>query len=95
MELEAACEQYKRALETNYVSQDQVSKMSAKFMELHVKVAFPAILCAGSALVREASPREGPRLCTCNGCDKTCTLVSLSISGFWEVSAFFLIHGVP
>lgn len=39
MELEAACEQYKRALETNYVSQEQVSKMSAKFMELHVKVA--------------------------------------------------------
>jgi len=41
MELEAACEQYKRALETNYVSQDQVSKMSSKFMEMHVKVALP------------------------------------------------------
>lgn len=39
MELEAACEQYKRTLETNNVSQEQVSKMSSKFMELHVKVA--------------------------------------------------------
>lgn len=46
MELEAACEQYKRALETNYVSQDQVSKMSAKFMEMHVKVAPSFSLCA-------------------------------------------------
>lgn len=45
MELEAACEQYKRALETNYVSQDQVSKMSAKFMEMHVKVAPSLSLC--------------------------------------------------
>jgi len=39
MELEAACEQYRRALETNSINQDQVSKMSAKFTELHVKVA--------------------------------------------------------
>ena len=38
MELEAACEQYRRALETNTINQEQVSKMSAKFMELHVKV---------------------------------------------------------
>jgi|SouAtlMetagenome_1021521.scaffolds.fasta_scaffold148945_1 hypothetical protein len=56
MELEAACEQYKRALETNYVSQEQVSKMSAKFMELHVKVAFPTIMCTGSAPVRGHPP---------------------------------------
>lgn len=39
MELEASCEQYRRALETNTINQDQVSKMSAKFTELHVKVA--------------------------------------------------------
>jgi len=45
MELEAACEQYRRALETNHISQDQVSKMSAKFMELHVKVANVEAAC--------------------------------------------------
>ena len=43
MELEASCEQYRRALETNTINQDQVSKMSAKFTELNVKARF----CAG------------------------------------------------
>jgi hypothetical protein len=67
MELEAACEQYKRALETNYVSQDQVSKMSAKFMEMHVKVAPFFSLCAKSTFNLPPSYKHivGPLSHTC------------------------------
>ena len=51
MELEAACEQYRRALETNTINQDQVSKMSAKFAELHVKVSHTSLSCVTRPLV--------------------------------------------